>query len=228
MPQTSADWAFWAFSTILVGFLLNVVAGLAANPIAKTLASRRSKKTVAVTRSQELFSPLELPSHEPKIFPDRDPNHFGVASFASSSVADDSFLEPVQEDSPSHLSKDIDALIAALILDNESVMASETFESTVKKSTSPTWIRGLMIMTLGMIGLNLNIQVLPTRRSRIAWLLATALLGVSLCVTWLAASFGAPVAILTAALIISAILLVVVVALLVRYIRQQASWGRWP
>ena len=52
MPQTSTDWAFWVFTTILLGFMLNVAAGLATDPICEILARRR-RRTPMTARSKK-------------------------------------------------------------------------------------------------------------------------------------------------------------------------------
>ena len=105
MPQTSTDWAFWAFSTILVGFLLNVAAGLAANPISKALARSQSRRSVPVRPSQERIVSGEL-------FPDAQEapgsSRFVQVSLQPSVPSTDPPHESLQEPLPSALSIAID------------------------------------------------------------------------------------------------------------------------
>ena len=65
MPQTSTDWAFWGFTTLFLGFILNLAAGVVADPISEIFARWRSRKPIT-TRSKE----ANLDSSRPPDVPD--------------------------------------------------------------------------------------------------------------------------------------------------------------
>lgn len=301
MPQNSSDWVFWAFSTILIGFLLNVAAGLAANPIALALARRKRSARDIALRSQEVASSPDKSSYEPSTYSPSNLSRSITIPFSLLASVDGPSLEPFQERSLSSFSKEIDDFCAKMENEQENhwrkqgqqnkqgielvrylleqadyelwVLTMELSQddpmqvnpelikamsnlikdmqdrrkrlpqrmprNMMTNDEDDSYLPGQLLIKAksrqGMSNRSLVISpdgkswferlkrsVMVTRRIKSIWLLATILLAVSLSVTWLAASFGAPVAIPVTGLIVSAILLVVVNVLLVSFIRDRA------
>ena len=268
MPQTSTDWVFWAFSTILISFLLNVAAGLAANPISEALARRRNKKTVPMLSSRETSLSFLQQSAKPGDFVSI---RAGGESFQGldtvAFVAVPPSPSPSQKYTLDDLSKAIDNFRAAmerrdgeapifedsnplppdtpmfpddsvfsaphdLFADNPSDFRwpSDLDEPELDKDQLVDVAQLIEPMTpVNTATVPMTTRMVSLRHpSRIGWLAATVFSAVALAVSWLATRLAAPAVIPVAVLLVAATLLIVSLALLVKYIRQRVQYETRP